>query len=267
MAFTPPKPVVFWLLITVDETVYHQYTMLSSPRCQESLESISVWRQKFPYLEQLDSIGDINCDIIHMEVSLDLMRSHAPEKAQLRTRLELSVPSRELEDCQWQTVTSLIKPDELYRDPREDPPLEAKAYIADVLSVNDDEIRIKIPFPAISWAHAFTSLTDLQLKYEDSQRRSLGEHGADGHTGPARELTKHISMYQEVQSCAGPDSPFNRRAIILWTFRKVRDGEAGSTTWRYVDASPPTKFMHVSLATPQPPYYGFNERKISFIFG
>jgi transcriptional enhancer factor len=184
-------------------------------------------------------MGNLNCDVIHMEVSLDLMRSHAPERAELRTRLEISIPGREFEGCQWQTVTSLIKPDELYRDPREDPPLEAKAYIADVLSVSDAETRIKIPFPAVSWAHAFTSLTDLQLRHEDSQRHNFGENGLDSHTGPARELTKQISMYQEVQSCAGLELSFVRRAIILWTFRKVREGEAATTSWRYIDASPP----------------------------
>lgn len=182
-------------------------------------------------------MGDLNCDIIHMDVSLDLMSSHAPEKAELRTRLEISIPgsSRTFENCQWQTVTSLNKPSELYRDPIEDPPLEAKPFIADTLSVSDVETRIKVPFPAISWAHTFTSLTDLQLRYEDG----FGGSGVAVNAGPAREFTERMSMYQEVQSSAGPDQPFVRRAIILWTFRKVKNGEVGETVWRYIDASPP----------------------------
>jgi transcriptional enhancer factor len=246
------KPVLFWLLITLnpddndyrgeneyfqDGIIAHKYTTLSTPRLRDNLGSIANWRQRFPILDQLYTMGDLNCDIIHMDVSLDLMRTHAPEGAELRTRTEVSIPSRDLERCHWQTVTSFIKPPELYRDPKEDTLVESRPFISDIVSVSNVETRIKVPFPATCWANIFTSLTDLQLKYEESRNHFGGDEVA-GQPRSSREYTEQISMYQEVQSQVGQNQPFIRRAIILWTFRKTRSGETGTATWRYLDPLP-----------------------------
>jgi transcriptional enhancer factor len=48
-------------------------------------------------------------------------------------------------------------------------------------------------------------------------------------------------MYQEVQSSAGPRMPFIRRAILVWTFHKTREGEGNGTNWRYLDHHPPRR--------------------------
>jgi len=245
------KPAVFWLLIASTRTqeeygdlcekevVAHRYSRLTSQLHRGDLDGISNWRQRFPYLEPLYSTGELNCDLIHMDVSLDLMGTHAPEGADLVTRSEVSIPGRNYERCEWQTLTCLVKPSELHRDPNMDSSLKARLTAADIMSVSDVETRLKVRFPAEDWANIFTRLTDLQLKYEERQRsQSFGGDNLVGSTRPARDFVDQISMYQEVQSRSGPDMPFTRRAIILWTFCVARPGEGGQTTWRYLNPTP-----------------------------
>lgn len=264
------KPAAFWLLMTPfavpnerngvmkteqdlrrDGLVLHRYSGLSSSKPRGSLETILHWRQKFPHLAQLYSSGDLNCDIIHMDVSLDLMKTHAPDNSELLTRLEMSIPSRDLSRFVWQSITSLIKPAELYGDPTRDPVLEGTALPMTVLGTSDSETRIKVAIPAETWAYTFTQL--MNLHFEIEKKRLPQSYGGDGlgrPTNSIREYVDQISMYQELQSSAGDRMPFIRRAILIWTFHKARSGEGNETTWRYVDPAPP---RHMCMSPPPHP--------------
>jgi transcriptional enhancer factor len=287
------KPIVFWLLITKsqvpedisgrytseqdlyrDRKVVHKYTGLNpQPRSREYLDNIPNWRERFPPLAQAISINELSTEIIHMDVSLELMRDYAPGGAELFTRMEMTIPGHGLQGHQWQTVTSLFKPQELYyADLRHDPPLDGKKFIVDALEVNDVGARIKVPFPPNAWAHALTRLTDIQHAQAESRKSQILEGGT--HSTSAREYIEQISMYQEVQSaahcsscaqrqinrgynsasrCSCGKGAFLTRAIILWTFHKARHGEQGSTTWRYVDAFPPRRM--VMSPSPHPTHH------------
>jgi len=264
------KPAAFWLLMTPfavpnerngvmrteqdlrrDGLVLHRYSGLSSPKPRGSLESILHWRQKFPHLAQLHSTNDLNCDIIHMDVSLDLMKTHAPDNSELLTRLEMSIPSREFAGFDWQSVTSLIKPAELYGDPTRDPVLEGTPLPMIVLGRTDSETRIKVAIPAETWAYTFTQLMNLHFELE--KKLLLQSYGGDGlgrSINSIRGYVDQISMYQELQSSAGERMPFIRRAILIWTFHKARSGEGNDTTWRYVDPAPP---RHMCMSPPPHP--------------
>lgn len=254
----PMRPVLFWLLITSssvpDEVngkdvheedllnegmVAHRFTGLSTQRQRDSLETISNWRQRFPYLQQLVNGGELQCDIIHMDVSLNLLISHPPEGAELccQTVLSFSQPH----EYEWRIVTTLNRPPELYRDPHSDPPVESEACLGQATSLGDGETRVKIPFPAVGWANAVTCLTNLQAKYEERCKNQSFGSMSNSKARPAREYVEQISMYQEVQSSPGPRMPFTRRAIIVWTFHQAHDGEGNGTHWRYLDASPPRR--------------------------
>jgi transcriptional enhancer factor len=284
---TSIKPVVFWLLITkssvpddvcgrytTEEDLYrnraivHKYTGLHSHSQQdrENLEDLPNWRERFPYMARSLSLNELNCEIIHMDVSLELTRESAPSGAELVTRVEIIIPGPALGKHRWQTVTSLFKPQELYyTDLNHDPPLDRKKFIADALDVNENQTRIKVPFPANTWAHALSNLTNLQYAYDDGRRAQQLDGGSHGSTRPVREYVDQISMYQEVQSaancqecterevmngyrtprcnCGGKGEQFVTRAIILWTFNKARRGDQGSTTWRYIDPHPPRRML------------------------
>jgi len=264
------KPVLFWLLMTSsslshddrhhdvqEEDLYneglvtHKFSRLSAQRQRASLDTIPSWRQRFPYLQQLYTSGELDCEIIHMEASLNLLTNQPPEGSELCSRMVLSVPGRQ-HDTEWRIVTTLSKPPELYRDQRSDPPLEAQPFAVDVTSINDNETRIKVPFPASPWAQAFSCLRNIQAKYEEKQAHSFNT--GMGSTRPARDYVDLISMYQEVQSAAGPHSPFVRRTIIIWTFRQASSSDRNGTFWRYVDPAPVPRRMCMS-PSPHPSHH------------
>ena len=293
------KPAVFWLLITEpkpkvpdvgsgymgeenqyrDGALVHKYAGLSlhPQRERESLETIPNWRERFPYMARMSSLNELNCEIIHMDVSLDLMRDVAPSGAELVTRMEIAVPGPAYGKHRWQAVTSLFKPQDLYyHEMIHDPPLDRKKFIAEVLNVNATHTRIKIPFPANTWAHALSNLTHLQHVYEDGRKaKLLEENSSCDSTRRARDYIDQISMYQEVQSaarcsecmqgdmnggsrasrctCGGRGYNFETRAIILWTFSKARRGE-GSTTWRHIDLNIPPRRVIMS-PSPHPNHH------------
>lgn len=194
-------------------------------------------------------MGDLNCEIIHMDVSLELMAGLPPDGSELFTRIEMSMAGRDTENCQWQAVTSLIKPPELYRDPLVDAPMEGSTLPMDVLGVSETETRLKVPFPATAWAHTFTRLAHIQLGLAEKKKSQM--YGPDGLNVASHTLREHvdqISMYQELQSSSGTRMPFVRRAIVIWTFHKARPNEGAGTTWRYVDPYPPRR----SCMSPSP---------------
>jgi transcriptional enhancer factor len=259
------KPAIFWLLVTSakirddcgdlyeTDNVSHRYSRLSSQSQQVNLDFVLNWCQKFPHLESLYNAGELDCDIIHMDVSLNLMETHAEDGADLVTRSEISVTSQENETYEWQTVTSFIKPPGLCRDYCAEH-LESNVTPAKVLFSNAEETRLKVRFPAEQWAHILTRLTDLQLKYDEAERCHTlsGESFLDTEQ-PVQEHLQQVSMYQEVQSCFGLGLPFIRRAIILWTFRPVAAGESAETTWRYVDPTLSHSWMSPSSSSSQRP--------------
>lgn len=238
-------PALFWLLITSGSIpagtdggeqdlcragiVFHKYTTLHNQRPRDSIESLTNWRQRYPYFDNIYTAtalrSSLPCNVIQMDVSLSLMSMHPPKGSELVSRTEISIPgnNRNPDHNIWQIVTTLSKPQALCRDPAFDPPTERNVSPLHVLSSSPQETRLKSPFPAMPWAQAFTALTDIALDPTSSSPETT------------RALLNEVSMFQEVQSTVGSGVSWVTRAIILWTFRQSRDGESGSTTWRYLD--------------------------------
>ncbi|KUJ08869.1 uncharacterized protein LY89DRAFT_658590 [Mollisia scopiformis] len=261
----PVRPVEFWLLMSSilnfragdmnnEAAVAHKFTNIGAQKHRDKLESVLGWRQKFPQLYQLDSIGELNCDIIHMDATLSLLATEPPPGSELVSQSILSILGRQPDHCAWRMVTTLHKPPELYRDPLTDERLENEASSVDVISKTDVETRIKASFPIFHWAHAFSCLVGIQAQYDEHQR-SLQSYGTSSEPSsrPAREYVEQVSMYQEVQNAAGPGMPFIRRAVIIWTFHQAREGEGNGTNWRYLDP-PPCRRMCMS-PSPHPSHH------------
>jgi transcriptional enhancer factor len=222
-----------------EAAVAHKFTKLGTEKHRTKLESVIGWRQKFPHLNQLDTMGELNCDIIHMDATLNLLSTEPPPGSELVSQSILSIPGKQTNHCVWRMVTTLHKPPELYRDPMMDERLENEVFPVDVISKTESETRIKASFPIFHWAHAFSCLVGIQAQYDEHQR-SLQSYGtsSDPLSRPAREYVEQVAMYQEVQSAAALNMPFIRRAVIIWTFHQTREGEGNSTNWRYLDAAP-----------------------------
>lgn len=233
-----------------EAAVAHKFTKLGTEKHRDKLESVMGWRQKFPHLYQLDIIGELNCDIIHMDTTLNLLSAEPPPGSELVSQSILSIPGKQTDQCLWRMVTTLHKPPELYRDPMMDERLENEISPVDVISQTEVETRIKASFPIFHWAHAFICLVGIQAQYDEHQR-SLQSYGTSLETlsRTAREYVEQVTMYQEVQSAAAPGMPFIRRAVIIWTFRQASEDEGNSTNWRYLDA-PPARRMCMSPPHP-----------------
>lgn len=236
---------MFWLLITSksieggrstseqelyeEGLVLHKYTGLSTQHQRASIESIPNWRQRFPLLS---GARDLDSSVIHMDTSLDLMSTYPPERAELVSRIEFSMPATsDLEHHSWQVITSLNMPPELCKDPSEND--RSSTSQSHAISTSRDEISIKVSFPAVPWAFALVRLTEAQLRYIEERRFDPIARKS------AREFLDQISMYQAIQSSPSHGRPFETRAIILWTFHKATHGEPSGTTWRYLNAPPP----------------------------
>ncbi len=200
----PMRPVQFWLLMSSilnfrdadmhnEAAVAHRFTNLSAQKHRDSLESIVGWRQKFPHLHQLDTTGGLNCDIIHMDATLNLLATEPPPGSELVSQSILSIPGKQSDHCAWRMVTTLHKPPELYRDPIMDERLENEASPVDIISGSDVETRIKAAFPIFHWAHAFSCLVGIQAQYEEHQR-NMQSYGTSSEpiSRPARDYVEQV---------------------------------------------------------------------------
>lgn len=124
------KPSAFWLLISKgppggfggryedqgdllrDQNVLHRYSgLVLQPRSHERLDNIHNWRDSFPALAETLSRHPLRCDIIHMDVSLNLMRTHAPDGSELVSRSEMIIPGQsisQLSNCILYTSKELV---------------------------------------------------------------------------------------------------------------------------------------------------------------
>lgn len=228
-----------------DDLIAHKFTSLHGERSRANLESLDNWRQRFPFLNQLCALSEPNFEIIHMEASLNLLSTlQKPEGSDLCSCTMLSVPGLQA-DRNWKIVTTLDKPAELYRDDIADQPGVSQEEFVQVAFADNGEAQIKVPFPAVAWAQAFSCLQAIQAQYEEQQQHSFND--GTGQCQPAHHYVKRISMYQDVQSA--PDGTrWTRRATILWTFRKALNSQDSSTTFRYLEAPPRRTLMSPSPA-------------------
>lgn len=157
MAMTSPKPAEDGLtppgeaeLITSHEYCSPSLTAVS----RENLENVPHWRRRFPLLAVAQAQGGLDCEIIHISVSLALSSGHMPPKSELWGSFEVQVPSQNDADFRatWRCESSLYKPADLYGPPNADERYEGRAGIVSVEKYEHGiGSRMRIPFPANPW--------------------------------------------------------------------------------------------------------------------
>lgn len=231
------RPVIYHInLEGRDQRVVHTYTKLSAQMTKINIETLPNWRRKFPHLEEHYRTGDLNCPVIHMDVALQLSKDRPVPGAHLNPITEISVPG--METSQWHAVTSLIRPPQLCTNSEEDPPIEQKVIPTQMPSISEEESRIRVKFPPVTWAYILYHLTNLKLSYEKNCEAATYGETLDHSIRPVAEYVEQISMYQDLLSSQEHGSPLTRRGILLWTFRMAKPGDEGRTSWRYVNVVP-----------------------------
>ncbi|KAF3393882.1 Conidiophore development regulator abaA [Penicillium rolfsii] len=222
------------------EKALHAYTRLQGDLHHPNappmpLENVSGWRSSFPHLSSLiDELnGPLDCDIIMLEVNLQLMTDFPPSGSKLGIQLDLDFGHPTAGDVlmvsqmdNWTCCTRL------YEDGRE-------------IRENYQELqrphstKVKPLFESSWWARVFTEKTQDRRIAEDSGQPE-NVHAADERT---RRYFRSLSAVQEIRAVPpssrrlsnqfqGHGDESERMAILVWKFRQTRPGEVGTTTWR-----------------------------------
>lgn len=217
----------------------HAYTRLQGdlhhPAPPMPLENVNGWRASFPHLSSIiDGLnGPLDCDIILLEVNLQLMNDFPPSGSRLGIQLDLDFGHPTAGDVlmvsQMENWTCSTR---LYEDGRE---LQETYH---PLS-KPQSSKVKPLFESSWWARLFTELTqDKRIAEDSGQPESV--HATDERT---RRFFRSLSAVQEIravppsrrmsnqfQGHQGDES--ERMAILVWKFRQTRPNEVGTTTWR-----------------------------------
>lgn len=221
----------------------HVYTRLQGDQHRPvalpmPLENLNGWRTSFPYLASLvdDSSCSLDCDIILLEVNLELMTDFPPPGSRLGIQLDLDFGHPTMGDVSlvsqmedWACSTHLYeggqKMQETYHDLQKASSTKVKPF-----------------FESSWWAKLFTQLTQEKQMAENSGQPNAAQ-AADDHT---RQFFRSLTAIQELTALStSPRRMSNsfsnnsysvddrkRMAILLWKFRQTRPGEVGTTTWR-----------------------------------
>ncbi|KAK7983820.1 hypothetical protein PG989_011222 [Apiospora arundinis] len=276
----------------------HEYTESLTQTESSSVRDISSkWDHRFPELRDklMGALDDTHpsheqtarcvmgpCDIIHMEVVLDLHgTSQFPVGTNLDGRVEFNISRPELSNHMWRSSTCVVKPRELYLDASE-PPFWDHTDACRPSRRGNARDTIEVDFPATSWANTFCRLAKYVSAEREKKQREKMERGSEskvkreggsssssskGSKLPTPfDMLEQIAMYQEIWSAPNDGSRepnWTRRSVVLWTFSNVRTkveetkGKQSfkeqpkvpaGTTWRFLSKLDPMSQYHQQRA-------------------
>ncbi|KAI1501163.1 hypothetical protein F5X99DRAFT_418690 [Biscogniauxia marginata] len=255
----------------------HEYTRSLAQKESSSVKDIcNKWDVRFPDLKEklIKALDDTNpsdertsrcvvgpCDTFHFEVVLDLhATSLFPDGTELNGMVELSINRPDLHNHNWRSVTSVVKPDELYISEQEPEFWERNNPVEVVVSHRvgcngvgpcdcagrGSRDTICVPFPAHSWASTFIKLAPYVTAERERVSRERAAREAGSLRGRAereaarlkkesddtssshhskkpspKELLSQVAMYQEVWSAPNDGNNGEKRGSGAWTRRAV----------------------------------------------
>ncbi|EKV11276.1 Abacus [Penicillium digitatum PHI26] len=225
----------------------HTYTRLQgdlhhSAASSMPLEHVNGWRSSFPQLASM--VDDINnpmdCDIILLEVNLELMTDFPPARSQLGIQLDLDFGHPSAGDVfgvsqmdNWTCSTHIYEDGQKLIESHDDLP-------------KTQSTKVKPLFESSWWAKMFTKVTQDKRMAEDSGNPQVAREADDN----TRNFFRSLSAVQELRATSpsshrlsnqyqghhGDES--KRMAVLVWKFRQTRPGQVGTTTWRRLIPAP-----------------------------
>lgn len=206
------------------------------------LEHVNGWRTSFPQLASMvdDIHNPLDCDIILLEVSLELMTDFPPTGSRLGIQLDLDYGHPTAGDVlgvsqmdNWTCSTHIYKDGQELWGTYHDLP-------------KTQSTKVKPLFESSWWAKLFTQVTQEKRIAEDSGQPRAAQD-SDDHT---RQFFRSLSAVQEIRATSpgsrrlstqyqnhhGDES--KRMAILAWKFRQTHPGQVGTTTWRRLVPAP-----------------------------
>ncbi|KAJ5746633.1 hypothetical protein N7520_011815 [Penicillium odoratum] len=217
----------------------HAYTRLQGdlhhPAPPTPLENVNGWRTSFPELSSIIDEGSLDCDIIMLEVNLQLMTDFPPPGSRLGIQLDLDFAHPTAGDVfmvgqmeDWTCSTRIYESGRAQMETYHPLP-------------KPQSTKIKPLFESQWWAKLFTELTqDKRIAEDSAQQENI--QSTDERT---RRYLRSLSAVQEIRATPpssrrlsnafqghGQQDESERMAILVWKFRQTRPGEVGTTTWR-----------------------------------
>ncbi|ROV99377.1 hypothetical protein VSDG_03853 [Cytospora chrysosperma] len=276
---------------SIRHTLLHEYTWTMRQTESSSVREVcDEWEVDHPDLHaRLQGVIDYHnlqnahlnsnsqCDIIHMDVTLDMHSvKDIPKGSALRPLVKITVGQGVLQNHHWWVKTRFERPPELCSDGSgttfvED--REMSFVYTHIRGCHDRNPNCdcpdrrrgnvwSVPFPAIQWAKALQLCAEYPPYLLPKDKRGTSRTKKEDDTKEAEVITqmdlmKGTAMFQELWSSppAAPGSSqltMTRRAVILWTFNTIHffdkdtnlcETPAG-TNWRFLTAVDPLSPVH-----------------------
>lgn len=216
----------------------HIYTQLQGDQHRPGapptpLESLPGWRSAFPRLNSLVSgqNGPLDCDIILLEVNLELMDDFPPSGSRLGIQLDLDFGHPTAGDVSMVSqMDDWVCSTYLYEHGRS--MLESHHDLPKPMST-----KVKPLFESSWWAKRFTQLTQDRRMDEDAGQHHVADERPRQYfhsltaVQELRATPPHSRRLSNALQPHGQDGS-KRMAILVWKFRQTRPNEVGTTTWR-----------------------------------
>ncbi|KUI58666.1 Regulatory protein abaA [Cytospora mali] len=276
---------------SIRHTLLHEYTWTMRQTESSSVREVcDEWEVDHPELHtRLQGVIDHHnlqnahlhsnsqCDIIHMDVTLDMHSvKDIPKGSALRPLVKITVGQGILQDHHWCVRTRFERPPELCSDGSgttfvED--REMSFVYTHIRGCHDRNPNCdcpdrrrgnvwSVPFPAMQWAKALQLCAEyppylLPKDKRGTSRTKKEDDAKEAEVVTQMDLMRGTAMFQELWSSppAAPGSShltWTRRAVILWTFNTVHffdkdtnlcETPAG-TNWRFLTAVDPLSPVH-----------------------
>lgn len=244
------------------EKAYHEYTRLQGDQRlpvapPTPLENLAGWRTSFPHLNSLmaDLNRPLNCEIIYLEASLNLMDDFPPPRSSLGIHMELDFARPATGDAPMVNQMDNWICNTLIYDNGQ----EMECALGKELG-KPSSTKVTRLFEPKWWAQLFTQLTqERQMAEENPGHPDAGDERS-------RQFLRTMSVVQEIRAtppcrrhstnpyAPQPEEDSVPMAILLWKFRQTRPGEVGTTTWQRL-IPPPDR---ITTNSPRPAATGID---------
>lgn len=226
----------------------HTHTQMAAHKkfTRVSLDKLEDWEAYFPCFSSLYHNNQLDCEIISMDVKLNMPVETLSRASTLGADLDVFAEPIYANHL-WQCLTKIYSDGNLVWNVTM--PVQSEES-----GTTDGKVKLQLPFAVDLWSEMLEQLG------VESAHKSKREANAD----ISRHLSK-MSVVQELCAWAPPSvgeeliRPIEtkRVAIFLWRFAMTRKDTPGKTTWRSVSLPTPGRLMEIkedeSSFAPLPP--------------
>lgn len=215
-----------------------------------TLEEVPHWYTFYPRLEHYYENGQLDCDVILIDCTLNLLGKSPPKYSSLSIVFNVNVAAVSPSD-RWEIKTDYYEHNGRHVDTKSCDGTRNNRKSTDWHLPNvfkgrgQSDVTLEIPLQSTWWVQLFHGMAVREQRTRHDPFLMQQEEEA------SRRYLREMSIMQEVRRTSG--GTHNRAAIILWRFSATEDGQTGITTWRKLKPPPPRDQINSPIPSPTPP--------------